>query len=130
MLKFSDSNGFTKACGMVSRLSSAREILELLCSPRSRIQNRHRQATANFECFTSLFAQTGKIFSQHSANLKSGELISNSRITKSLTRFISVIPTATSWRSQHMNSKAERRKYAFIDALQSDSHWAATGFRK
>ena len=33
-----------KACGTVSRLSSAREILELLCSPRSRMQNRHRSS--------------------------------------------------------------------------------------
>src|SRR6266487_504770 len=116
-----------KACGTVSRLSSARETLELLCSPRSRIQNRHRQATANFECFTSLFAQTGKIFSQHNANLKSGELISNFRTTKFRIRSISVIPTATRSRSQHMNSKGERRKYAFI-ALRSD--WSATRFRK
>jgi glyoxalase/bleomycin resistance protein/dioxygenase superfamily protein len=69
-------------------------------------------------------------FLARSANYKSAKSNLNSKITKSRTQFIFAIPTVTSWRSQHMNSKGERRKYAFIDALQSDSHWAATRFRK
>src|SRR5262249_38263077 len=46
------------------------------------------------------FARTGKIFWLHSENSRTAESNSNSRITRLRTRFISAIPTVTSWRLQ------------------------------
>src|SRR5207253_9819776 len=89
-----------KGCGIACRLLLAKEILALRCFRRTRVQNRHRQLAAISECFILLFARTGKIFSPRSANYKSAESNSSSKITKSRTRFILAIPMATNSKSR------------------------------
>src|SRR5215470_7363325 len=111
--KFSSSNGCTEECGTAYRLSLAKEIPELRYSRQVRRQNRKRQRTARSECFTWLFARTGKIFSQRSANSKSAESNSNSKTTKSHTLFISATPMATSSRSRLMNWTDVHRECVF-----------------
>src|SRR5262249_29632818 len=75
--KFSVSSESMKACGAVCRLLLAKEIPGLLCSRQ--VTNQNFPITVRFECFTSLFARTGKTFSAHSANWKSAKSNSNSR---------------------------------------------------
>src|SRR5436309_8403021 len=89
-----------KACGTACRRLLARGLPESHYFLRVTRQN--RQHTAKFECFIWRSARTGKIFSLRSENYKSAESNSNSRITKSRTRFISAIPTAISWRLRRM----------------------------
>src|SRR5262249_42512676 len=101
--RFSGSSDFMKELGTACRPLLAEETLALRCSQRHRKQN--RSLIAKFECFTSPFVRTGKIFSLHSANSKSAESNSNSRITRFHTRSIFAIPTDTSSRSQHTNWK-------------------------
>jgi len=71
--KFSGSSDFMKACGTVSRLSSAREIPELRYSPRTRMQNRHRQVTAKLRMLHLAFRANRENFVAHRANWKSAE---------------------------------------------------------
>src|SRR5437762_13122609 len=68
ILKFLDSSDFMKARGTVSRLLLARETPGLRCSLRTRTKNQRHQVIAVSECFTSLSARIGKIFSPRSAN--------------------------------------------------------------
>ena len=109
---FSGSSDFMMACGMASRLLLAKEIPGSPCSPRTR--SRKRPGTAKFECFIWRFARTGKISSGRSANSKSAESNSNSKITKSHTRFISAIPTATSWRLRRTTSSNAAHPALFV----------------
>src|SRR6266481_2134253 len=108
--RFSGLNDFTKASGAVCRPLSEKEILGSRCSQPARKQN--RQLTAKFECFTSPSARTAKIFSLHSANSKSAESNSNSRITRFRTPSIFVIPTVTSSRSRPTSSIIEPAEFA------------------
>src|SRR5438445_13858643 len=92
------------ACGTACRLLLGKETPGLRYSPLALTQNRHRQVTAKFALFISLFAQPDKTSLQRSANSKNVELYSNFKITRLRSPFIFAIPTATRSRSHPMNS--------------------------
>src|SRR5947208_11790108 len=92
------------ACGTVCRLLLGKETPGLRYSPLALTQNRHRQVTAKFAFFISLFAQPDKTSLQRSANSKNVELYSNFKITRFRTPFIFATPTVTDRKSTRLNS--------------------------